>query len=140
MDPPPSFKAGWKAVRLEEALGSTDITFTTGNIYTALATLGIQANSVKILKVAVWVTPGTAANTNKPTVILAMRDPIGGGSLGSRADTGQLSRAAHVQYSFADAIRDVSFDLPSSGAGVTYGQIQASAASGVLQVSIEYNI
>lgn len=141
MDPPPAFKSGWKSIRLEEALGSTDVTLTTGNIRDALNTLGISANSIKLQKVAVWVMPGTAANEGLPQVILSLTDPIGKGSLGTRADTGQLSRSAKVSYSFSDALRETSLDLPSQGStGIAYGLIAASAARGVFQISLQYNI
>lgn len=141
MDPPNAFKSGWKAIRLEEALGSTDVTLTTGNIRDALTALGISANAVKLQKVAVWVMPGTAANQSIPQVLLSLTDPITKGTLGTRADTGQLSRSAKVSYSYSDTIRESSIDLPSAGnAGITYGVIAASAASGVFQISLLYNI
>lgn len=141
MDPPPAFKSGWKAIRLEESLGSTDVTLTTGNIRDALNVLGISANSVKLMKVAVWVNPGTAANQNVPQVILSLQDPVGKGSLGTRTDTGQLSRAAKLAYSYSDTVRETALDLPSQGsAGITLGVIAASAASGVFQISLLYNI
>lgn len=141
MDPPPAFKAGWKSIRLEESLGSTDVSVTLGNIRDALTTLGIAANAIKLQKIAVWVNPGTAANANIPQVILSMNDPIGKGTLGTRVDTGQLSRAAHVAYSFSDTIRETSLDLPSAGqTGPTFAAIATSAASGVFQISLKYNI
>lgn len=141
MDPPPAFKAGWKAIRLEEALGSTSVNITPGTIRDGLQALGIAANSIRLLKVAVWVQPGTAANTNLPQVILALRCPLGKGALGTRVDTGQLSRAAHVQYSFSQTIRNISIDLPTAGQqGDPFASISSSAATGVFQVSLEYNI
>lgn len=141
MDPPPAFKSGWKAIRLEEALGSTSVAVTLGNIRDALTTLGIAANAIKLLKIGVWVNPGTAANQNLPQVVLSLRDPIGNGTLGTRVDSGQLSRSAHVAYSFSDTIRNTSLDLPTAGeAGATFASIEASAASGFFQVSLEYNI
>jgi len=141
MDPPPAFKSGWKSIRLEEALGSTTVQVSLGNIRDALTTLGIAANSIKLLKIAVWVNPGTAANQNLPQVVLSLNDPIGRGSLGTRVDSGQLSRAAHLAYSFSDTIRDSALDLPAAGqTGAIFASIEASAASGVFQVSLEYNI
>jgi len=141
MDPPPAFKSGWKAIRLEESLGSTSVTVTLGNLRDALTTLGINANAVKILKIAVWVNPGTAANAASPRVILSLLDPLGRGTLGTRVDTGQLSRAAHIAYAFSDTIRETSLDLPTAGtAGIAFAAIEASAATGVFQVSLEYNI
>jgi hypothetical protein len=141
MDPPPAFKSGWKAIRLEEAIGSTSVTVTLGNIRDALTTLGIAANAIKLQKIAVWVNPGNAANTNIPQVNLSLLDPIGRGTLGTRHDTGQLSRAAHLAYSFSDTIRETSLDLPTAGTpGPTFAAIEASAAAGVFQISLEYNI
>lgn len=141
MDPPTAFKSGWKAIRLEEALGSTSVTMTTGNIRDALTTLGIAANSVKLLKISVWCTPGTAANQNLPQIVLSLVDPIGRGSLGTRTDSGQLSRAAKLSYSYSDTIRETALDLPAPGsAGITLGLIETSAASVVFQYSLLYNI
>jgi len=141
MDPPNAFKAGWKAIRLEEALGSTDVTLTTGNIRDALNALGIAANSIKLNKISVWVNPGTAANQNIPQVILSIVDPLGKGNLGSRTDSGQLSRCAKVSYQYSDTIRECALDLPAAGSsGITLGAIAASSASGVFQFSIQYNI
>jgi len=141
MDPPNAFKSGWKAIRLEEALGSTSVTLTTGNIRDALTSLGIAANAVKLQKVAVWVMPSSAANGGVPQVNLSLNDPVTRGTLGTRGDTGQLSRSAKVSYSFSDAVREHSLDLPAAGqAGITYALIETSAASGVFQISLEYNI
>lgn len=141
MDPPPAFKSGWEDIRLEEALGSTDVNVTTGNVRDALATLGITANAIKIMKISVWCTPGTAANATLPQVILSVSDPIGGGTLGTRTDTGQLSRAARLCYHFSDTVRESSIDLPGQGsAGVTFAKIATSQATGVFQLSISYNI
>lgn len=141
IDPPPAFKSGWKAVRLEIGIGSTDITLTTDTIKTSLDTLGITANSIRLLKLAAWVMPGAAANQNVPRIVMSTRDPITGGSLGTREDTGQLSRAAHVTYHFSEMIRQHALDLPSSPSNaLTFGKIESSAATGSIQVSIEYNI
>jgi hypothetical protein len=141
MDPPNAFKSGWKAIRLEEALGSTDVTLTTGNILTALTTLGIQANAIKLLKLSTWVMPGTAANQGLPQVVCSLVDPLGKGTLGTRTDTGQLSRAAKLSYSYSDTIRETSIDLPTPPAqGLTLGVIASSSGTGVFQWSILYNI
>lgn len=141
MDPPSAFKSGWKAIRLEEALGSTSVTVTLGNIRDALTTLGISANAIKLMKIAVWVTPGVQANAALPQVVLSILDPIGRGTLGTRVDTGQLSRAAKVSYSFSDTVRETSLDLPTAGtAGAAFAAIESSAGTGVFQVSLIYNI
>lgn len=141
MDPPPAFKSGWKAIRLEEALGSTSVTLTTGNIRDALTALGIAANAIKLQKVAVWVMPGNAANTALPQFDMSITDPITRGTLGTRHDTGQLSRSAKLSYSFSDTVRESSIDLPTAGSsGITFGLIAASAATGVFQISLLYNI
>lgn len=140
MDPPPAFKSGWKDIRLEIGLGSTSVTLNTWTIKDSLTALGIAANAVKLKKIAVWVNPGAAANQARPEVILSVRDPFGKGTLGTRTDTGQLSRAAHLHYSFSSAVRDLSIDLPSVAPGIELAAIQASAALGVAQISLSYNI
>jgi hypothetical protein len=141
IDPPPAFKSGWKAIRLGVAIGSTDVTITSKTIADALTTLGISANSYKISKISVWVMPGAAANQAKPEVLLSIRCPVGLGTLGTREDTGQLSRAAKVSYSFSQSIRDIAIDFPDAGGdGITLGVVAASAASGQIQLSISYNI
>jgi hypothetical protein len=140
MDPPSAFKSGWKEIRLGLGLGSTSVTLTTQTIEDTLTTLGIAANAIRILKVAVWVMPGAAANQSLPRAILSVRDPIGGGTLGTREDTGLLSRAAHVHYSFSESLREISFDLPGGGTAISLASIEASAASGDIQISIAYNI
>lgn len=141
MDPPPAFKSGWKAIRLEIGIGSTAVTLTTDTLKQSLTTLGIAANSIRLLKLGAWVMPGAAANQNVPRVVMSVRDPISGGSLGTREDTGQLSRAAHVTYHFAETIRQHAIDLPATPAdAVTFAKVDSSAAAGSFQVSIEYNI
>lgn len=141
MDPPPAFKAGWKDIRLELGLGSTDVTLTMSTIGESLQTLGIAANSVKLHSISVWVMPGTAANASVPKVVLSVRDPVSKGSLGTREDTGQLSRAAKLKYQFASPLRSMPFDLPAQGTtGPTFAVIAASAANGSIQVSLSYSI
>lgn len=141
MDPPPAFKSGWKDIRLGIGLGSTSVTITSGTIRDSLTTLGIAANSFRVLKISAWVMPGAAANQSLPRVILSLRDPVGGGTLGTREDTGLLSRAAHVHYSFSESVREIAFDSPTSGTdGVTWASIEASAAVGDVQISLSYNI
>jgi len=140
-DPPAAFKSGWKEIRLEIGVGSTDISLSTETIKTSLTTLGIAANSIRLLKVAAWILPGVAANQTAPRVVVSMRDPVSGGSLGTREDTGLLSRAAHVHYSFADAVREHSIDLPGSPQdAIVFAKIASSQALGSIQVSLAYNI
>jgi hypothetical protein len=139
-DPPPAFKSGWKDIRLELALGSTDVTLTTWAIAEGLSVLGIAANAFKLRKLAVWVMPGTAANQSKPEVVMSVRDPFGGGTLGTRTDAGLLSRCARVAYSYSDAARELSLDLPDATPGVELCLIAASQAIGVIQVSLSYNV
>lgn len=141
VDPPPSFKSGWKNIILGIGLGSTTITLNTGTIRDSLVALGITANSIKLLKVAVWVTPGTAANATKLEVIMAVKCPIGQGSLGTREDTGLLSSSATVSYSYSDTVRETAFDLPAAGqSGISLAAIDASQATGTIQVSLAYSI
>jgi hypothetical protein len=141
MDPPTTFKSGWKDIRLGLGLGSTSVNITSGTIRDSLTALGIAANAIRMLKISAWVVPGAAANQAYPRVILSVRDPVGGGTLGTREDTGLLSRSAHVHYSFAESVRELSYDLPTSGTdGVTWANVEASQASGEIQVSISYNI
>merc|ERR1712034_260195 len=129
IDPPPAFKSGWKDIRLELGVGSTDVTISTGTIRDSLQVLGIDANAIRLLKVSVWVNPGTAANQGLPRVILSLNDPLGKGTLGTREDTGQLSRAAHLHYAYSQALREVSLDLPTAGSsGTTLFVVAASMA------------
>jgi len=140
MDPPPAFKSGWQAVRIGVAIGSTSVTIGLQAVQNALTALNIAANAIKILKVAAWVTPGTAANGNIPRVIMSVRDPVSGGTLGTREDTGQLSRAAHVHYSYSQAVREHSLDLPGGGSDTLLLAVEASQAQGDIQISLIYNI
>jgi hypothetical protein len=141
MDPPPAFKSGWKDIRLGIGIGSISVTVTSKTIKDSLTALGIAANSFRLSKIACWVIPGTAANQSAPELILSVRDPIGGGNLGSREDKGQLSRAARVSYSYSSAVREIAFDFPDDGSdGLTLFTLATSAATGEIQVSFSYNI
>lgn len=140
-DPPPAFKSGWKDIRLEIGIGSTSVTLTAGTIRDTLNNLGITANSYRLNKLSVWVTPLVDATANMPEVIMSVQDPIGKGNLGSREDTGQLSRAAHVHYSYSQTIREIALDFPTAGqSGIELASIATSHAKGAIHVSLAYNI
>lgn len=140
MDPPPTFKGGWKAIRLGFGLGSTDVTLTLKTIKDTLTAQDIPALAVKVYKIGVWVVPGAAAGQAKPEVILNVNDPVTGAPLGSREDTGLLSRAARVEYAYSQAVREHSLTLPASGIGANLCRISASAATGTAQISLAYYI
>jgi len=140
-DPPTAFKSGWKAIRLAFGIGSTDVDISTQTIKDTLSALGIAANSVKVLKLSAWVLPGVAANQTVPRVIMSVRDPVTGGTLGTREDTGLLSRSAHVHYSFSDSVRGHALDLPDGPQDSTVlAKVSCSAALGDIQASLLYNI
>jgi len=142
VDPPPSFKAGWKPIILGVALGSTDVTITVETLKGALTTLGIAANAVKLTSISGWVMPfgGDGGGNTTPRLVMSVRDPVGRGTLGTMEDTGQVSRAACLKYSFSDTVRETSIDLPASGTGPAIATFAASLANGEIQVACQYNI
>jgi hypothetical protein len=141
-DPPPAFKAGWKSIVLGQSLGSTTVTITLDTLKTALTTLGIAANAVKLTSISCWSMPfgQDGAANSAPRIVMSVRDPVGRGTLGTREDTGQVARAACLKYSFSDTVRETSIDLPTQGTGPTIAVIEASLANGDFQVACQYNI
>jgi hypothetical protein len=140
MDPPSAFKAGWKSVRLQIALGSTEVTIYEKTILDSLNALSIATHSYRLQKISVWVMPDVTAGSVKPSVILTTFDPLGGGNAGSREDTGLLSRAAHLHFRYSSATRMTSSNFPPpQTTGIKLCKIEASHAKGDIQISLQYS-
>jgi hypothetical protein len=138
-DPPSGVIQTWKDIRLSFEIQPGSVSsITTTLVNTEMIAIGIPATAIRILKISAWAMPGAAANQTRPVVNLAVQDPITAASIGQRRDSGLLSRAAKLAFTYAGSQREHALQL-STPRTLCEVEITGSPA-GTMILSLSYLI